>query len=290
MPLPTIRAAFPIALLLAAGCSAAGLELQNYGFYGANPTPDGGRLKPVDAVERVRRPVGGDTLDVTEGEFRIDTARVNGVRVWLVTRGSVDLDGSPVLDSVWMDRYSLKTIASVRRDSEGMTRLEFNRRQVRSLRITPEGRRLTWRGLHEGEPYGLAGIEVVIGAIPMRIGTGGSLPVVSGRGRLMDWLHYEIVEQTALPRMVAGGVVFEPVYLVQGKLGARTLHFWVDPELRRVVRRSTVSPDGARFLAVLGPAVPRIRVFPVEGLPGSGSPRLGGEQGPPRTEPLPNGP
>lgn len=265
------------------GCSAAGLELQNYGFYGANPTPDGGRLKPVDAVERVRRPTGGDTLDVTEGEFRIDTARVEGQRVWLVTRGSVDLDGSPVLDSIWMDRYSLKTLRSVRRDSEGITRLEFNRRSVRSERITPDGKRLTWRGLHEGEPYGLAGIEVVIGAMPMRLNAGGSLPVVSGRGRYMDWLHYQVVEQTAEPRMVAGGVVYEPVWLVQGKLGGRTMHFWVDPEARRVVRRSTVTPDGGQLLVTLGPAVPRVRLFPVEPLPGAAG-------RPPRAEPLPSGP
>lgn len=227
-------------------------------------------------MERIRRPSGSDTLDLTEGEFRIDTARVKGERVWLVTRGSVDLDGTPILDSIWMDRYSLKTIRSVRRDSEGVTRLEFNRRQVRSERITPDGKRLTWRGLHEGEPYGLAGIEVVIGALPMRIGSGGSLPVVSGRGLRMDWLHFEIIEQTAEPRMVSGGIIFEPVYLVQGKLGARTLHFWVDPESRRVVRRSTIAADGTRLLAVLGPAVPRVRLFPVDPLPGPASARPAG--------------
>jgi hypothetical protein len=223
----------------------------------------------MEAVERVRRPLGGDTVDVAEGEMRVDTVRVEGQRAWLLTRSSVDLDGSPVRDSVWMDRFTLKTIRSVRRDSEGITRLAYNRRSVRSERITPDGKRLAWRGLHEGEPYGLMGIEIVIGAMPMRLRASGSLPVVSGRGRYMDWLHYEVIEQTSEPRMISGGVIFEPVWLVQGRLGGRTLHFWVDPEARRVVRRSTVGPSGERLMIALAPAVPRIQLFPVDPLPGA---------------------
>ena len=101
----------------------------------------------------------------------------------------------------------------------------------------------------------------------------------------MDWLHYEVVDQVQEPRQVAGGVLFEPVWLVRGRLGSRTLHFWVNPETRTVVRRSTATPGGDELMVALGPAVPRIRLYPVQGLPGE-SP--GGR--PMMAEPLPGGP
>lgn len=259
---------FPILAVLVAGCSAAGLELQNYGFFGANPTPDGGRLKPINVVERVQRPGDSDTVNVLEGEFRLDTARIKGERIWLVTRHTVDALGKPVLDSIWMDRYSLKTIRSVRHDSDGVTRLAFDRRSVRGERVTPDGRRRTWRGLHTAEPYGLAGIEVVLGAMPMREGAGGSLPVVEGLGDRMEWLHFQVMEQTQQPRSIRGGIVFEPVWVVQARLGSRTLHYWVDPEQRAVIKRTAVRPDGERLLVMRGPSLIRVELAPVEGLPG----------------------
>ncbi len=274
---PTLRLSLrslPILVILVAGCSAVGLELQNYGFFGANPTPNGGRLKPVNVVERVRRPIDGDTVDVLEGEFRLDTVRIKGERIWLVTRNSVDALGQPVLDSIWMDRYSLRTIRSVRHDSDGVTRLQFDRRSVRGEQITPDGHRRQWRGLHTAEPYGLAGIDVVLGAMPMRAGTGGALPVVTGIGDRMDWLQFEIVEQVSQPRMIRGGIVFEPVWVIQAKLGGHVLHYWVDPEARAVIRRTAVKPDGEHLLVIRGPAVIRVELAPVDPLPsstGSGS-------------------
>ncbi len=269
---PTLRVSLrwlPLFAVLGAGCSAAGLELQNYGFFGANPTPDGGRLRPVNVVEHVSRQAEGDTVAVAvlEGEFRLDTARIKGERIWLVTRNTVDAEGEPVLDSIWMDRFSLKTIRSVRHDSDGVTRLEFDRRSVRGERISPDGRRKSWRGLHTAEPYGLAGIEVVLGAMPMRAGTGGALPVVTGIGDRMRWLQFEVVEQVTQPRVVRGGMVMEPVWVIQAQLDGRTLHYWVDPEQRAVIRRTAVRPDGEHLLVTRGPAVIRVELAPVEGLP-----------------------
>jgi hypothetical protein len=143
------------------------------------PTPDGSRLRVINVTERVTRASGGDTVEVAEGEFRIDTVRMNGERNWLATRKSVDERGFPVLDSIWMDRYTLRTIRSVQRGRNGVTELEFNRRAVRSRRVTADGKREGWRGMHQSEPYGLLGIEIVLGAMPLRLGFSGTLPVAS---------------------------------------------------------------------------------------------------------------
>lgn len=252
------------ATLLLPACSAARLELQNYAFYGESPTPDGARLSPVNVTERLTRTVGNDTLALTEGEFRIDTLRDGPRRIWLVTRTSADLEGRPVIDSVWMDRYSLRTIRSVQHSSEGRTELEFNRRAIRSVRVTPDGRRQTWRGMHDAEAYGLLGIEIVLGALPMRLGAAGALPVVDGRGDRMRWLSFEVVERTTEMRQLGGSVVARPVWLVQARLDGASLHFWVDTEERTVVRRSLPGPSNTRMMVMRGPSVPRVQLMPVE--------------------------
>src|SRR5690606_20949412 len=105
-----------LAALTTLGCSAAGLELQNYSFYGAIPEPDGARLRPLDVVEKVSWTSGEDTLSKYDGEFRIDTVRISGERNWLISRTMVDNEGRTVIDSAWMDRYTLRTIRSVRHD------------------------------------------------------------------------------------------------------------------------------------------------------------------------------
>ena len=220
----------------------------------------------MNVLERVSRATDGDTVVVAEGEFRIDTARAGTERIWIVTRRSVDELGEPVLDSIWMDRYTLRTLRSVQRNRQGVTQIEYNRRSVRSLRVTPEGRRQQWRGLLDAEPYGLLGIEIVLGALPLRLGAGGSLPVVGGRADRLQWLHFEVVDHTLEPRQVAGGVLFQPVWLLQASLGNQLLHFWVDPEERAVVRRNLPGPDNTRMVVARGPKVPRVNAFPVEPL------------------------
>lgn len=273
MPLPRghiLRTSLAfLALFAALGCSAAGLELQNYAFYGASPTPDGGRLRPVNVLEKVSWTAGADTLSRSEGEFRIDTIRINGQRNWLISRSSFDSEGRPVLDSIWMDRYTLHTIKSVRTDHQGVTTLEYNRRGVRSQRIAPDGKRSSWRGLHEAEPYGLLGVEVILGALPMRLGAGGSLAVVSGMGDQLQWLHFQVVDQTQEPRSVAGGVIYRPVWLVQARLDGQSLYYWVDADERAVLRRTGPGPDRTQMLVMRGPRVPRVNYFPVEPIGGA---------------------
>jgi hypothetical protein len=201
---------------------------------------------------------------MTEGEFRIDTARQAERRIWLVSRTAQDIEGRLIIDSLWMDRYTLRTIRSVRHSPEGRTELAFNRRSVKSERITPRGQRQTWRGLHDAEPYGLAGIEIVIGALPMRLGAAGALPIVDGRGDKMRWLSFEVVEQTTDTRQAAGGIISKPVWLVQAQLDGAPMHFWVDPEERTVVRRSVPAEGNTRMLVMRGPPVPRVQLAPVE--------------------------
>lgn len=255
-------------------CSAVGWELQNYGFYGINPTPDGGRLKPINVTERVSRTAGADTVAVSEGEFRIDTLRQGINRIWLVTRASVDADGQPVLDSIWMDRYSLRTVRSVTHDRNGVTELRYNRRQVRYERTAPNGRRDAWRGMLDAEPYGLRGIEVVLGALPLRANAGGALPVAAGRGDVLQWLHFQVVDQVQEPRRVGGTIVYHPVWMVQAQLANQTLHYWIDPEERSVVRRTTPGPDNTRMLVSRSAPVPRVHLAPVEPL-GAGDASFG---------------
>jgi hypothetical protein len=243
-----------------------GMELENYAFYGVNPTADGRRLEVGNVVERVQRIEGTDTVDVTEGEFQIDTVRVDGTRLWVATRRSTDNNGEPILDSVWLDRFTLRTIKSFRQDSTGSTWLEFNRRAVRSTRITPSGKRETWSGLHTAEPYSNVGIEVVLGALPMRTGQGASLPIVDGRGLQLKWLRMSVLESTPEPMQIAGRVVYSPVTHVKVSVGDEVTHYWVDASTKKVLRRRLASRDGAQILVVRGNKIPKIRLFPVEPL------------------------
>ena len=265
-PLRPRIATLSLACLVGLGCSAAGLELANYAFYGMTPTPDGSRLRMVNVTERVSRTTGADTIAVAEGEFRIDTVRMNGERNWLATRRSVDELGLPVLDSIWMDRYTLRTFRSVQRDRRGVTEMDYNRRVIRSSRIRPDGKRESWRGMHMAEPYGLLGIEIVLGAMPLRLGFAGTLPVASGLGDVEQHLRFQVVDDVQERSPVRGGVSFRSVWLVQAHLGSETLHFWVDPEERAVVRRTIPGPDATRLVVARGPTVPRINTFPVEPL------------------------
>jgi hypothetical protein len=245
------------------------MELENYAFYGSNPTPDGRRLTPFTVVERVQRIEGTDTIDVREAEFQMDTVRIDGERVWLGSRRFQDAEGSSVLDSVWLERWTLRTIKSVRRDRAGVTTLTFNRREVRSVRITPEGKRQTWKGLHAAETYSMVGIDLVLGALPLREGAAGALPVVSGRGQEMQWLRYRVVERRPEARTVTGGFLFKPIYVVEVTLAGVMTRYWIDGEAKSVIRHQLARADGPPLLVSRGAPVPRMRVFPVEPLGGA---------------------
>ncbi len=272
LTLRTAAVSLALTVLGCLGCSAAGLELQNYGFFGAIPQPDGARLRPLDVVEKVSWTAGADTLSRFDGEFRIDTVRIDGNRVWLLSRTTQDNQGRTVVDSAWLDRYTLRTIRSIRHDHKGRTEIEINRRSVKSRRTTPNGGEQGWHGLHDAAPYGLIGIEVVMGALPMRMGAGGSIAVVDGLGDRLQWLHYSVVDQTQEPRTVGSAVSFKPVWMVEAMMDGRTLYFWVDAEERAVVRRAIPGPDETRMLVLRGGRIPRINLFPVEPI-GGGLPR-----------------
>src|SRR5690606_34678331 len=249
--------------IAASACSFAGLELQNYAYYGESPTPDGGRLRPVNVREVFNFSVGGDSVGGAEGEFRIDTVRYKGERIWLVTRAAEDATGEATLDSIWMDRYDLRTIRTVRRNSEGTTTMEFNRRQVRTDRVTPDGKRRSWRGMHTAEPYSLVGIELVFGVLPLRLRATGAFPVVSGMGDILEWLSYEVVDVSQEARPVTGGVIFRPVWLVEATLGRERINFWIDPDDRAVIRRSLQGPNDTLMLVMRTGNVPRVEALPV---------------------------
>ncbi|HRP07115.1 MAG TPA: hypothetical protein PLL69_01380 [Gemmatimonadales bacterium] len=202
-------------------------------------------------------------MGASEGEFRIDTVRYRGERIWLVTRNATDVDRLPVIDSIWMDRYTLRTIRSVQRNRDGVTTMEFNRRQVRTERIMPDGRRRTWRGLHDAEPYALAGIELAFGVLPLRLRATGAFPVVSGMGDQLQWLSYEVVDVTQEPRPATGGMVFRPVWLVEATLGRQRINFWIDPDERAVIRRSIQGANETRTLVMRSGNVPRVESLPV---------------------------
>lgn len=290
MPIPkepilrTTVACLSMAVLTTLGCSAAGLELQNYSFYGAIPQPDGARVRPLDVVEMVSWTAGADTVTKYEGEFRIDTVRMSGERNWLLSRVLVDNEGRSVVDSAWLDRYTLRTLKSVRHDHNGRTVLEYNRRSVRAHRTTPSGREQSWRGLHDAAPFGLIGIDVVLSALPMRMGAGGSIAVVSEMGDRLQWLNFQVVDQTQEPRTVAGAVSFRPVWLIEGRMDDKTHYFWVDAEERSVVRRAIPGPDETRMMVMRGGRIPRVNLFPVEpiggGLPRDRSPAVIGQGSP----------
>jgi hypothetical protein len=244
----------------------AGLELENYAFYGQTPSPDGSRLRVINVTERVSRVTASDTVELAEGEFRIDTVRLGGERHWLASRRSVDALGQPVLDSIWMDRFTLRTIRSVQRNHLGVTELEFNRRAVRSRRTTPDGKQQGWRGMHMAEPYGLLGIEIVLGAMPLKLDYAGTLPVARGLGDRELEFRFRVINHVLEPRQVAGGVTYRSVWLVEAMVDRETMLFWVDPEERSVVRRTAPGPNQSNLLVAMGPVVPRIRTFPVEPL------------------------
>lgn len=243
------------------------MELENYGYYGAAPIPDGRSLKPVNVIERLRLPQGSDTVDVREGEFRLDTVRLGRARPWVLTRRMADSQGRPVLDSVWLERYSLRTLSSWHSDADGQIRLRFDRRAVMSQFTNPAGRIRRGRVLHEAEPYALLGIDQVLATITFRIGMTGALPVVNERGLQMQWLRYTALAQVPEPRAVGGGVLFRQIWVLNVELGGEKWRYWIDSDDRAVVRREMTDDNGQRLLVTRGAEVPSVQLFPTQPLP-----------------------
>lgn len=270
------RSAVVAAFLLLGGCSAVGWELPNYGFYGFVPKPDGSRLRRTSAVERFV-PISADSVGrTTEGLIAIDSTSYNGEPAWLVARTHPGRAGSEVVDSVWLEFWELRTLASVRHADGERVKLRFDRRAVDIERTAPNGKVTRRRVLHEAESYGLLGIDLVLAGMPLGEGRGGALPVVSPRGNEMRWFRYQVIAKDAEARPAAvGGVVFRVVWIVEVDFDGRRSRYWIADDDRAVLRREEALERELAWRVTRERAVPLINVAPVDRLPAAETRRSG---------------
>jgi hypothetical protein len=270
------RSAVVAAFLLLGGCSAVGWELPNYGFYGFVPKPDGSRLRRTSAVERFV-PISADSVGrTTEGLIAIDSTSYNGEPAWLVARTHPGRAGSEVVDSVWLEFWELRTLASVRHADGERVKLRFDRRAVDIERTAPNGKVTRRRVLHGAESYGLLGIDLVLAGMPLGEGRGGALPVVSPRGNEMRWFRYQVIAKDAEARPAAvGGVVFRVVWIVEVDFDGRRSRYWIADDDRAVLRREEALERELAWRVTRERAVPLINVPPVDRLPAAETRRSG---------------
>ncbi|MEO8478887.1 MAG: hypothetical protein ABI542_04580 [Gemmatimonadota bacterium] len=275
-PLRTPLLASLGATLLLTSCSAVGWELQNYAFYGSVPTADGRRLKPLKASEVTLRLAGTDSTVVSEAAFELDTVRFKGERYWVATRVVTDSLKRPVIDSVWLERYELRTVRSFHQDGSGtQVRQSFDRRVVKTETRDPAGRVARRSLMHAAAPYSRTAIDLVLGALRWGPGVKGALPVVSRDGRDMAWLEYQVVGQTSEAKPAIGGLTFGNVWIVKTRLDGKEGRMWIDDVEHAVIRHSETRPDGSRIVIAMGAAVPTVSLFAVEPLPRDRAPSLG---------------
>ncbi len=249
------------------GCSAVGFELPNYGFYGFAPRPDGAILAPALSTERMIR-AEGDTTTLAEGSVELDTVSRGRDEAWLLTRRMPIRGGTTIEDSVWFDRWSLKTLATWRRDATGDLRMTINRRAVEIERHGTDGRVARRRVLLPAEPYAMTGIDLIIATLPLQAGYNGSLPIVlEQRPDEMRWMKFEVSRGEAMVSVIRGVVKFRPTWLVTTELDNVQRKYWVAGDDRTVMRRELPGPDGARVRMVRGGRIPRVQLVPVEPLP-----------------------
>ena len=271
MTFPRRPATGALALCCAAAvltaCSAVGFELPNYGFYGFAPRPDGSVLVPALATERLSR-VEGDTSMLAEILVNLDTIAHEPEGAWVLTRAVPAIGGRPAVeDSVWLDRWSLRTLATWHRDGNGELRMRFNRRAVEIERTAPRGRPAKRRVLLSAEPYALAGIELVIATLPLQAGFNGSLPIVMEvRPDELRWMHFEVARGESILTVNRGVVRFKPTWLVTTNLEGVQRRYWIAGDDRTVLRREEPGADGVMWQTVRGSKIPRVQLEPVEPL------------------------
>lgn len=255
-----------LAVMLSA-CSAVGFELPNYGFYGFAPRPDGAILAPALSTERMIR-AEGDTVTLAEGSVELDTVSWGRDQVWLLTRRMPIAGGTTIADSVWFDRWSLKTLATWRRDATGDLRMTINRRAVEIERRGLDGRVARRKVLLPAEPYAMTGIDLIIATLPLQAGYNGSLPIVlEHRPDEMRWMKFDVSRGEAMVSVNRGVVKFRPTWLVTTELDNVKRKYWVAGDDRTVMRREIPGPDGMRVRMVRGGRIPRVQLAPVEPLP-----------------------
>ncbi|MEP6590047.1 MAG: hypothetical protein ABJC19_02585 [Gemmatimonadota bacterium] len=252
-----------VALLpVLAGCSAVGLELPNYGFYGFAPRPDGAKLKMLTVSERAVSIVGDPPAQLGEAAFQLDTVMVGGQQAWLLTRqrsGQAVLDRS---DSIWLDRWTLKPIATWGSFSDVQIRQYFNRRSVVTERITSKGRRSRARILLDAEPYAEPGIELVMATMPLSENYNGALPLVlTRRPTELHWLRFRVAQKVFMP---GDNGSLRATWVVEGDIDGVLRRYWVDADDRTVVKWEEPGPDGATVRWIRGRSMPRLQTFEVE--------------------------
>ncbi len=252
---------------LGCACSAVGFELPNYGFYGFAPRPDGAILSPALSTERMIRAVG-DSSTLAEGSVELDSVSLRGNPAWLLTRRMPIPGGTTVEDSVWYDRWTLKTLATWRRDATGDLRMTINRREVEIERTGPEGRVARRKVLLPAEPYAMTGIDLIIATLPLQAGFNGTLPIVlEHRPDEMRWMKFDVSRGEAMVSVNRGVVKFRPTWLVTTELDQVQRKYWIAADDRSVMRRELPGPDGDRVRMVRGGRIPRVQLAPVEPLP-----------------------
>ncbi len=276
LPVMPPRALLASALFLLCSCSAVGWELPNYGFYGYVPKPDGTRLRRTSAVERFV-PIGADSAPrSSEGLIAIDSTLYGDAPAWLITRVHPGVNGGEVVDSIWLEFWELRTLASVRHEDGERVKLRFDRRAVDIERTARNGRISRRRVLHEAESYGLLGIDLVLAGMPLAEGRGGALPVVTPRGNEMRWFRYQVIAKDSEARPAAvGGVVFRVVWIVEVDFDGRRSRYWIADDDRAVLRREEALERELAWRVTRERSVPLIDVAPIERLPVAGPVRAG---------------
>jgi len=249
-------------------CSAVGFELPNYGFYGFAPRPDGSVLVPALSTERMSR-AEGDTALLGEGSVNLDTVPWGSEGAWLLTRSMPAVSGQPpVEDSVWFDRWSLRTLATWRKDGTGELRMRLNRRAVDIERIGLNGQKARRRVILSAEPYALAGIELVVATLQLQAGFTGSLPIVmESRPDEMRWMRFDVARGESMITVNRGVVRFKPTWVVTTVIDGVTRRYWIAGDDRTVLRREEPGPGGEPVSLVRGAKIPRVQLEPVERLP-----------------------
>lgn len=255
-------ATFPILT----GCSAVGLELPNYGFYGFAPRPDGARLKQLTVAEKAVSIVGDPPAEFGEAAFQLDTVMVDGQEAWLLTRKRTGQSVLDRADSIWLDRWTLKPIATWGAFSDGQIRQYFNRRSVVTERISNKGRRMRARILLDAEPYAEPGIELVMATMPLSENYNGALPLVlTRRPTELHWLRFRVAQKVFMPGENGS---LRGTWVVEGDIDGVLRRYWVDVDDRTVVKWEEPGPDGSTMRWIRGRSMPRLKTFEVEPIGG----------------------
>jgi hypothetical protein len=248
-------------------CSAMGLELPNYGYYGFAPLPDGGKLKILTVAEQAITPGSEPPKVLGEASFELDTIIMPGDKqAWLLTRTRSGVGVVQESDSVWLDRWTLKPIASWSKTAKGVIRIKYDRRLIVAERITANGRRYPSHILLDAEPYAEPGIELVMATMPLSENYEGALPLVlSGRPTELHWLRFRVAQKVFMP---GDNGSLRATWVLEGNVDDVIRRYWVDSDDRAVVKWEEVGPNGETVRWVRGRSQPRLRSFEVDKLGG----------------------